>query len=298
MTQPGDAPAPAPAPVVEPVAAPEPVVEPVAAPAAPTHGVEPGTWTQTLSEEQQGFVQNKGFETPEALLTSYQNLESMVVGFPAERLLKLPADLNDQEAMAEVHTRLGRPDSAEGYEFPAAPEGDGVVDLNPMFRELAFKNGLPKGTAESIAEGYTTFMAEKQQERIEEMNVRDAAQMSELQKDWGPAFNERKLDAERFVHSGKWTDQQLTQIRDLMGEGFVYETAYALGRNLGEPVFVGAGGPGAVNVHGMSPGQAKAKITELKSNTEFMGKYMAGDKASENQMRVLHERAFPEPPKA
>src|SRR5690606_18358521 len=83
-----------------------------AAPAATTTTQTTATdWTSGFSDDLKGFVQNKGFKDPASVLDSYRNLEKLM-GTPKERLLRLPENMDDANAMGEIYTRLGRPQTA------------------------------------------------------------------------------------------------------------------------------------------------------------------------------------------
>ena len=79
------------------------VTETPAAPAAPAD------WTAGLPEEMKGYVQNKGFKDPSAVVESYRNFEKLM-GVPQDRMIKLPEKAEDKAAWDSIYNRLGRPE--------------------------------------------------------------------------------------------------------------------------------------------------------------------------------------------
>jgi len=104
-----------------------------------------------LSEEQTGYVQNKGWENPAGMLTSYQQLEAHV-GVPADQLLKLPSQDADPKEWDRVWARLGRPENADGYGDFTLPEGVPADDgRTKAFKEFAHSIGLNTKQAGELA---------------------------------------------------------------------------------------------------------------------------------------------------
>src|SRR3990172_7528620 len=61
--------------------------------AAPVSTIE---WLPGADETTVGMVQNKGWKTPNDMLTSYSALEKFV-GVPADKMLRLPTDTSTKE---------------------------------------------------------------------------------------------------------------------------------------------------------------------------------------------------------
>ena len=94
-------------------------------------------WTGDVGDDMLGVIQNKGWKGVEDIVNSYTNLEKFR-GADENSLLKMPS--NDEERN-EFYSKLGRPDKAEDYNFNA-PEGYEETDLDKLFREKAFENGV------------------------------------------------------------------------------------------------------------------------------------------------------------
>ena len=272
MTQPGDTPAPATTP------------ESTSEPATPS-------WTDGLSEDQSGFLSNKGFTDAGALLTSYQHLVRHLRA-PAERQLTLPsADAAPDEWNAIWH-KLGAPETAEGYEFASAGLPEGVEDvMTPWFREQAFKHHIPAEAAKALQADYMRMQTEAISARNTELNERDQQGMVELQKKWGAAYEEKRLQARRFIET-VLTEEEENFFQDNLGESWLTEFGSRLGTGLGEPAFA-AGGRARGGEGKMSPGEARAALKELRTDEDFMVKWRAGNVEARGKLRRLTEFATP-----
>jgi len=266
MTEPGTDPAPAADPAADP--APDP------APAAPA---AQEAWTTGLTEENRGLAELRHWEGPDAAIESYRSLERLR-GVPAERLVTLPEDMNDSEAMAEVDGRLGRPEKSEGYELPAVViEGDdGSLDLTSSFREVAHKAGLRQGQAKGIAEWYASMITEGNTAAEKARNEQGDLDIATLRKEWGGEYEANVAAGQRAVQWLGWNEEQRNGIERTLGTKGFLEMFARIGRGLGEH-----GGPpsdtmGGSGPFGMTPAAAKAKYDELMANPEF-------------QARITHE---------
>lgn len=102
-----------------------------------------------LSEDKRDWVGKKGFQSMDALVTSYQEVEKW-----QGRAIPLPGEDAKPEEWDKVWTRLGRPEKPEGYELAppdtmpdTMPYDQGFADA---FKTAAHKAGLPKAAAKSL----------------------------------------------------------------------------------------------------------------------------------------------------
>ena len=155
-----------------------------------------GDWLSGLDDDSAEFVRTKGWEDLDAVVRSYQNLESMLGSDRAGRTLTLPKDEDDAEAYAEIYDRLGRPEAASGY---ALEVPDGMAIDEPMmdwYREAAHAAGLSARQASALFDAWNGMAVQ----RVAAMNQdKQAAQdqgIEALREKWGGAFD-RKVAAAR-----------------------------------------------------------------------------------------------------
>lgn len=77
--------------------------------------INEGPWYSGIENpELRGYIETKGFKSPEAVAESYRNLEKLR-GVPAERLVTLPEDVTAEGALDPVWSKLGRPETPDAY---------------------------------------------------------------------------------------------------------------------------------------------------------------------------------------
>ncbi len=89
-----------------------------------------------------------------AVTQSYAQAEKIIGAHP-DSIIRLPANpLTDTTAMQAIWRRLGAPNEAKEYDFPALKDKDGKVtdaSLDGVLRENFLKLNVPKSTATEIA---------------------------------------------------------------------------------------------------------------------------------------------------
>jgi hypothetical protein len=257
MTEPG----------ADPAAPAEPAVP--AEPAEPAAPAEP-KWTDGLSDETRGLAELRHWDTADKAVESYRGLEKLR-GVPAERLLTLPEDMNNAEAMGEIYTRLGRPEKAEEYELPPVViEADGDShDLSPAFKDAAHKAGLLPQQAAALAEWYGGMLVQGRDASEKTRQENGDLDIATLRKEWGPEYDNNIAAGVRAVQWLGWTEEQRNGIERSLGTKGFLEMFARIGRGLGEhggapPDTMGGGGP-----FGMTPAAAKVKYDELMADPEF-----------------------------
>ncbi len=239
--------------------------------------------------ELKGYKQTDGVAFSEALLKSYQNLEKLR-GVPAERLLTLPENLEDAEAMGPIRERLGfaPPKEAKEYGF-ATVEG---VDPNraTVLEGLAHKHGVPA----KMAQGFFQELAQLEKAEITAQETKYAeelaAEKSSLKSDLGDKWDAFLETARRAQRRFGLDDEGIAALEDSLGYAKAMRYFAQVGEAMGEAPVIGAEKKDSAF---MGPEAAKVRIAELKSNQEWVGRYLAGDKAAQAEMRRLQEIAHP-----
>jgi len=242
-----------------------------------------------MSEEQSALVSVKGWGGAGDVLRDYQQLEG-AVGTPPERLLRLPADPNDTEAMGAIYRRLGHPETAEGYEFPAVEVPEGQVDLMPWFRESAHKRNMPSGMAEGMVQDYLAFAQEQAAKHVEALNLRDQTELDALKTEWGGAYTERTAAATKFYAAVGMDQATKERLEDAMGSKWFLEFGSVVGLAIGEANFVTTDS-GSSDLGGKTPIQAKAELDTLMMDKDWAEKAMNREGSPEREHFLkLHQR--------
>lgn len=151
--------------------------------------------------EDVGYIQNKKWDNPAKLLTSYKELEKFH-GVPADQILKLPKDQSDAEGWNKVYSRLGRPETPDAYGEVKLPEGV-KVQLDPnrvkWADSVVHKLGLTKAQRDTLIAETAQYESSTFENYSKDMQVKQEAELASLQKEWGSAYPEREELGKRAV---------------------------------------------------------------------------------------------------
>ena len=238
------------------------------------------SWTEGFSDEMKGYVETKGFADAGALASSYQNLEKLR-GVPEERLLSLPADMSDLEAMSPVYTKLGRPDEAAGYTNVL---GEGFND--DVFKSIA-ETAHQLGLGDGQFQGLQQIMQEQSVQLKETMDAESAASFDA----WKAEKPDDFQNSARLLANLGMNDEAVEGV--LNGDKTaVYDMLSKIAARSSEGDAVHGEQPKGEGF-GMSPAAASAKIDELMADETFMKQYRSDNtkvrQPAIDRMSKLHE---------
>lgn len=246
-------------------------------------GTATGGWIgEGVTAEQTAYAAAQGFNNPLEILTAHQQIESRyknlesIQRHPPDRTLMLPEDLNSPEAMEPIFTRLGRPEKAEDYDLTTLgiPEGEDV--LLPWFKAEAHKAGLDQGRALGLAKSFMDWQNTQvttQTEKAAETEALALANYKDALRAQGQTYEAAELLARQGAGVLGLEDNPaghatIDKFAEVFGESRMVELLANIGRALGE-----AGSPGGGGGDPALPSTAQtaqAKMTELKTDAEFM----------------------------
>lgn len=129
---------------------------------------------------------------------------------PEPFLSALPEE-GDAEGWGNVWNKLGRPETAEGYELPV-PEGDSGEFADAASGKM-HELGLSKSQAQGIAEWYNT----QQSQMLEQFNQQREQQATEnvaaIRKEWGNNFDANVAVANKAI-SAYLAPEAIQALRD------------------------------------------------------------------------------------
>lgn len=243
-------------------------------------------WTAGLSEETRGFVANRNWKSPEDLVTSYRNLESLR-GVPEDRLVKLPQG-DDPDSWGQVFEKLGRPGEPDGYEVEL-PDST-PAETATWLKNAMHKSGLTQQQAQTLAAELSQRLETKVSERQAEQQLRTQQELDALRQEWGAAYEQNWQQVDRAASSLGMGEDELHALKDAWGPAQAARFIHSLGEKLGEDTFAGGNQGGEFGA--MAPAQASARIADLKADADFRGRLLNGDKAAQEQWDRLHRWAY------
>lgn len=268
-------------------------VAPTTTAAAPATTTEPATTTTAApaakfydgfkDESLKGYVQNKGFEDPEALANSYMNLEKLV----GKEKIPMPKDENDAEGWNKVYDALGRPKDAAGYKLPV-PEGDNG-EFAKTAGEWFHKAGISQKQAEAIAGQWNAYQAEQMKQLDTLATQQSEQELNALKGEWGAAFEKKVATAKQFAKDFGLSENEMSALESTVGTKRFLTMMAAQGEKLSEAPTIGFDGKPASGP--MTPQAAQQRIAELKTDPTWVSKYLSGSKAELAEMDKLQRYA-------
>lgn len=263
------------------------------APAAPVvpaglPNATPSGWWDTIKDpEVKTWIASKNAPDAESALQSYRNLEQIFGADKAGRTVMLPKDDKDEVGWKNIASRLGVPDSPDGYKLPLPEGNDGA------FAKLASKwfhdAGVTPRAANKIAEAWNGWMGEqiKGQETAERSE--SEKQMTALEKEWGPKFPEQRELAQRgyreFAKQFGLDDKAtMERAESVLGAANLTKFFAGIGSLNTETKFAGADGQGNFSAGAKADAKAqmdqiharrvKGEITDYQWKNEYEAKYL------------------------
>jgi hypothetical protein len=219
-------------------------------------------WREMLPEDIRGNENLSKFESLEGLAKSYINAQQMIGRD------KIPMPKSDEE-WQDVYNRLGRPDSAEGYEFETVevPEGFPMdEEALGQFKSVAHENGLTAKQANALQKWYFEQNAGNFETMVRAAEDEMTAAQANLRTEWGNAYDQKLATAMRAVR--EFGGDEL--VANLEESGLGNNTA--LVKTFAE---IGAKISGDVSIEGnasegnRTPMQLKAEIAKIQSDPSF-----------------------------
>lgn len=202
------------------------------------------------------------------------------------------------EALNSFYSRLGRPETPDGYEISPA-EGSTVKADDPWlgeFKKKAFDLGLTKSQTAALAQELITQTDNSFAEATQAAKQAQEETMAALAKDWGGKTEERTKLAQQLVakYGGEELQQLLTD-SGLANDARLVKFAYNLAAKLQEDNVPGKGSGFTAEP---APEDARKEIDRLRGDKEFMNAYLSvispGHKAAQDKMASLYKLAYPQ----
>jgi hypothetical protein len=235
-----------------------------AEPAAPGEARSGGDWLGAIDPGNAAFARTKGWENLDAVIRSYQNLESMLGSDRAGRTVVLPNGEDDTDAYSEIYDRLGRPAAPAGYELgqDGAPADESLVD---WYRGIAHEAGLTQRQASALFDAWGAMAAS----RISDMNRQATSEKQEaveaLRDKWGLRFDSKMACAQRAAR--RFGGVHAPALEKALGYGAMTEFLARVGEALGEDALpAGEGRSG----FGLSPEEARSSYDQRKRDPDFL----------------------------
>jgi hypothetical protein len=269
-----------------------------AAAAAAAAGTKP--WYEGASPELIGHIQTKGWhdkpanEAALAAITAHREAEKFI-GAPADKIIKLPTDANDEAGWKDVFKRLGAPADPKEYDFSTVKNGEAALDqgTQDFLRGQADALHLSKDAAIKFAEAYIKHGNDGNIATAAERTAKLAEEHKVLDTSWGANKETNLFIARKGAEKLGLTPEHVNELEGVVGYAKIMEALRQVGELAGEAKFIGSGtGPGGSG--NLTREQAVARIAELKGDANFAKRYFDGGAPERREMDSLHAVAYSE----
>lgn len=254
--------------------------------ADPTGTPAPTPWFQGADTETVAYVQNRGLDKLEPgaaalkAIEAHRNAEKQL-GWPADKLARLPKDDADQATRDALFNRLGRPEAADKYDWTG-------IEADDKFKAWASGVYHKLGLSQSQVTGLLRDTIARMQSEGEEGTKAETAAMETerltLIQKWGGNADANLAIARNAYEKLGFNEKQVQAMESQVGFAQVMSMFHNLGTKLGEDAYIKGESTNGV----MSREQASVRIGELKKDEAFVKRYMAGDVNARKEMTDLH----------
>lgn len=264
-------------------------------------------WFDSFDDATKNYINSRGLTDKDVgaafLETAKAHQEAQAyIGVPKEQLLKLPKADAPPEEWDEVHARLGWSKNADDYKLDGLKLSDGTDaddSLKDFLRAQATELRLSPAAATKLAEATLKHLESGTAAKTADETAAATRALEQLRQSWGPNYEANKVIADNayaaIMSAAKFDQPTMTkaiqQLGAVSGKAEVMQMLLAVGQKMGEDKFVGGGGPGG-NLGPRNAEQAVARIAELKADTTWVSRYLAGGTAENKEMNDLHTLAY------
>lgn len=160
----------------------------------PGEGTIQDSTPEWLSSIDEGLRENPSLQN----IKDINNLAKVYVDTKSKvgSMISIPGEEATQEDWGKIFDKLGRPETADGYEVSLGEDApDEVQETISQFKAKAHEFGLSKAQAENMFKWYNETEQALSGKTQEAYNAKLAEAKESLQKEWGDKFEEKMNQA-------------------------------------------------------------------------------------------------------
>lgn len=260
--------------------------------APPAGGDKP--WYDGAAAEDVGYLQNRGWDKVDAKTAALNAAKAhreaeKLIGAPADKIIRIPNDPNDAEAMRQVRLRLGMPQDEKGYDFTPLKHADGsaLTDAEKAtWQKKAYGLGLRPSDALAFVQESIKEADDAKAAPTAELQAKIAAEKTKLAQNWGANYEANLFVAKQTAAALGVSPEVLEALGNTVGLAATMEMFRNIGTKIGEDKFVMSHLPGNTGV--MTKEQAIDKKRALMNDRVWADAYLKGDAAKLAEMTALN----------
>lgn len=265
-------------------------------------------WHDSFDAEAKNYINERGLADKDPTsafleaMKAHRQAEAFI-GAPKDQILRMPKQDAPPEEWDKFFERAtGYSTKADDYKLEGLKFADGTEaqdSFKDFIRQRATELHLSPQATEKLAQETMKYLEANETAQKTEDNAAAVKAMEQLKNSWGPNYEANKVIADRgyeaIMKAAGFTQEQMTKavqgLGELNGKAETMQMLLAVGQRLGEDKFVGGGGPSG-QLGPRTAEEARAKIEELKKDSEFAKRWLAGGSAEIKQMQDLHTLAY------
>ncbi|MGN6596085.1 hypothetical protein [Sphingopyxis terrae] len=237
-------------------------------------GGAPPEWLGIFSDKAPGegqtasrdWVKSKGFKDPDAMVSSYRELEGK---FLSGDKIVLPKEGDGPEVIEAFHKAIGRPDAADAYDLKLGDGEEVNEDLAKVMREAAFKAGVPASMFAAMAEPFNAYMRDVLQNHEAAQVQQREAGVAEYRTEVGDKFNTHIAAGNKAMRLLELSGEDIAGIEQGLGTKKTLALFAKLGMGMGEDILLDAGGRPKFS---MSKEEAQAELDRVGKEPGYLDK--------------------------
>ena len=252
---------------------------------------ETSRFIDSISEDIRNEPSLQNIQNVDQLAKSYVHAQRMV---GADKI-PLPNKHATEDDWSQFYSRLGRPDSPDGYELRYTPPSEGYEATNlPGFQEAAYQAGLNTDQAQQLLSWYNGLESAALETASAQTEIHRTSSEQDLRQDWGLAYDEKLAQANGVFKKFFGSDMAEIPLEDgsLLGNNPQFIRALNnLASNFSEDSITAD----QTSSGAMTPQEAKSEIAKLQMpGTAYWDKLNPNHQQAVEDVANLYKMAYPD----
>lgn len=240
----------------------------------------PENFLENFKEENRSFITSKGYKSADDMVVALQATENMI---------SLPTDKSTPEEINAFYAKLGRPESAEKYNFNIK-EGESD-EFAKQIAPALFAAGVSQKQLEVLLPKWNEIVSQTQAAQAKAQEEEFKTAMATLQQEWGKDYSANETLAKRASAAIGLSAEEIDSLVKTKGTAWVFRTMAKIGKGIGDGQILGTNGTkNETNLN--DPAQAKAEIARLFKDSQFGADFVKGDSKAREKWDRLHKIAY------
>lgn len=240
----------------------------------------PENFLENFKEENRSFITSKGFKSADDIVVALQ---------AADNMISLPTDKSTEEELNAFYNKIGRPESADKYDFKIE-EGQSD-EFAKQIAPALFAAGISQRQLSALVPKWNEIMSANQAAQAKAQEEEFNKATAQLKKEWGADYEANETLAKRATQALGLKAEEVDSLVKVKGTAWVYKTMSKIGKGIGDGKILGTNGTkNEANLN--DPAQAKAEIARLLKDPQFGADFVKGDAKAREKWDRLHKIAY------